>query len=203
MYKLRTMVHDAEKDGPVFAAESDPRIIPGGGLLRRLRIDELPQLWNVLRGDMSLVGPRPERPEMATELSEEIPYYSFRMAVPPGITGWAQVNIPYARDLDDHKRKLEFDLYFIRERSPRLYMLTLLRTVNAALVGARLPDEAHAEAPEEVAGAKHGTTGLSPRDRARAARSETPKPPGRGAREANGGPLAPSAGPAAGPTGTR
>lgn len=137
MVKLRTMRNDAESAGPEFAAENDPRATPLGAILRRFRIDELPQLWNVLRGDMSLVGPRPERPEFVAQLTEQIPYYAFRMAVPPGLTGWAQVNISYARDLDDHRRKLEFDLYFIRERSVRLYVMTLLRTLSAALVGPR------------------------------------------------------------------
>ncbi|MEM8933265.1 MAG: sugar transferase, partial [Acidobacteriota bacterium] len=97
MLKLRTMRRDAERAGPSFAAERDPRILPVGHLLRHLRIDELPQLINVLKGEMSLVGPRPERPEFVEQLTEKIPFYAFRMAVPPGITGWAQVNVPYAR----------------------------------------------------------------------------------------------------------
>ena len=137
LLKLRTMRRDAESSGPEFAVEKDPRTILIGRLLRRLRFDELPQLVNVLKGEMSLVGPRPERPEFVARLTEEIPYYAFRTAVPPGITGWAQVNVDYARDLAGHRRKLEYDLYFIRERSVRLYLLTLLRTVSAALVGVR------------------------------------------------------------------
>jgi exopolysaccharide biosynthesis polyprenyl glycosylphosphotransferase len=137
MLKLRTMTRDAEHQGPAFTAEKDPRTLWVGRLFRRFRIDELPQLLNVLKGEMSLVGPRPEQPEFVTSLTEKIPYYAFRTAVLPGITGWAQVNVPYARDLEDHRRKLEFDLYFIRERSARLYWLTLLRTVSAALVGVR------------------------------------------------------------------
>ncbi|MCP3962468.1 MAG: exopolysaccharide biosynthesis polyprenyl glycosylphosphotransferase [bacterium] len=137
LLKLRTMARDAETRGPEFAAEQDPRTIRIGHLLRRFRIDELPQLLNVLKGEMSLVGPRPERPEFIARLTELIPYYAFRTAVPPGITGWAQVNVTYARDIEDHRRKLEYDLYFIRERSIRLYLLTLLRTVSAALVGVR------------------------------------------------------------------
>ena len=137
LFKLRTMDRDAESQGPEFATERDPRAIPIGRLLRRFRFDELPQLVNVLKGEMSLVGPRPERPEFVARLTEEIPYYAFRTAVPPGITGWAQVNVTYARDLEHHRRKLEYDLYFIRERSVRLYLLTLLRTVSAALVGVR------------------------------------------------------------------
>ena len=137
MLKLRTMVRDAEAKGPTFTSAKDHRILAVGGVLRRFRIDELPQLWNVLKGEMSLVGPRPERPEFVKELTREIPYYAFRTAVPPGITGWAQVNVPYAADLSAHRRKLEYDLYFIRERSTRLYLLTLLRTVSAMLVGVR------------------------------------------------------------------
>jgi exopolysaccharide biosynthesis polyprenyl glycosylphosphotransferase len=135
--KLRTMRRDAEGHGPMFAAPDDPRATPLGRILRRLRMDELPQLVNVLRGDMSLVGPRPERPEFVAELAREIPFYSFRLAVPPGLTGWAQVNMAYARTTDEHRRRLEYDLYFIRERSLALYLLTLLRTASAALVGAR------------------------------------------------------------------
>ncbi|HNX48751.1 MAG TPA: sugar transferase [Thermoanaerobaculaceae bacterium] len=135
--KLRTMRRDAEDDGPSFSPPGDPRVTPVGRWLRRLRVDELPQLLNVLRGDMSLVGPRPERPEFVADLARQLPYYTFRLAVPPGITGWAQVNMPYACDLDEHRRKLEYDLYFIRERSVGLYLLTLLRTLNAALAGAR------------------------------------------------------------------
>ena len=137
MLKLRTMRRDAERDGPTFSHEGDPRTLPIGRVLRRFRIDELPQLLNVLKGEMSLVGPRPERPEFVARLTEAIPYYAFRSAVLPGISGWAQVNVPYASSLEDHRRKLEFDLYFIRERSTRLYLLTLLRTASAALVGVR------------------------------------------------------------------
>jgi lipopolysaccharide/colanic/teichoic acid biosynthesis glycosyltransferase len=135
--KLRTMRRDAEAHGPVFAEEEDPRATPLGRVLRRLRIDELPQLVNVIRGDMSLVGPRPERPEFVAELIREIPFYTFRLAVPPGLTGWAQVNMAYARSLDEHRRKLEYDLFFIRERSFGMYVVTLLRTLSAALLGTR------------------------------------------------------------------
>lgn len=143
MLKLRTMRVDAEADGPAFASENDPRVTTIGAVLRRFRIDELPQLLNVLRGEMSLVGPRPERPAFVDRLSAEIPFYAFRSAVPPGITGWAQVNARYAAgDLEDHRSKLEYDLFFIRERSLALYLLTLLRTVSTALVGSRrLPPE--------------------------------------------------------------
>ena len=135
--KLRTMRRNAEKDGPVFAEADDPRATRVGRILRRLRIDELPQLVNVLRGEMSLVGPRPERPEFIAELAREIPFYTYRLAVPPGLTGWAQVSMSYARTHDEHRRRLEYDLYFIRERSVGLYLLALLRTASTALAGAR------------------------------------------------------------------
>ena len=136
MLKMRTMTRDAEAGGPRFSGERDPRVTRVGAVLRRFRIDELPQLTNVLKGEMSLVGPRPERPAFVAALIEQLPYYSFRLAVPPGLSGWAQVNTRYAATLEDHRRKLEFDLYFIRERSMRLYLMTLLRTLSAALVGA-------------------------------------------------------------------
>jgi exopolysaccharide biosynthesis polyprenyl glycosylphosphotransferase len=135
--KLRTMRVDAEEEGPSFATPYDPRVTRLGRVLRRLRLDELPQLFNVLRGEMSLVGPRPERPEFVADLAQAVPYYTFRLAVPPGLTGWAQVNMPYAVSGEDHRRKLEYDLYFIRERSFTLYLLTLLRTASAALAGTR------------------------------------------------------------------
>lgn len=137
LFKVRTMRRDAEQEGPVFAGPEDPRATRVGRLLRRLRLDELPQLINVLRGEMSLVGPRPERPEFVTELAAKIPFYTFRLAVPPGLTGWAQVHVPYARTVDEHRRKLEYDLYFIRERSVTLYLLVLLRTASAAIAGVR------------------------------------------------------------------
>lgn len=137
MVKLRTMRRDAEKDGPRFAAADDPRVTPLGRVLRRLRLDELTQLVNVLSGEMSLVGPRPERPEFVAELAAHIPYYPFRLAVPPGLTGWAQVNMASAVTVEEHRRKLEYDLFFIRERSLGLYLLILLRTVSAALAGRR------------------------------------------------------------------
>jgi len=141
IWKLRTMHRDAEAGGPRFATERDPRITRLGAVLRRLRIDELPQLLNVLRGEMAIVGPRPERPSFAAQLASRIPFYTFRLAVRPGITGWAQVNTSYARDLTGHRRKLEFDLYYIRESSLRLYLLTLLRTLSAMIAGNRRPEE--------------------------------------------------------------
>jgi exopolysaccharide biosynthesis polyprenyl glycosylphosphotransferase len=135
--KLRTMRTDAEDNGPAFALPADPRVTRLGRVLRHLRVDELPQLVNVIKGDMSLVGPRPERPEFVAQLAGAIPYYTFRLAVPPGLTGWAQVHMPYAVTEAEHRRKLEYDLYFIRERSFGIYLLTLLRTASVALVGTR------------------------------------------------------------------
>jgi len=134
LYKLRTMRHGAEDDGPRFAATRDHRTHPLGRTLRRWRIDELPQLVNVIRGEMSLVGPRPERPELATELEQKIPFYAFRYSVKPGITGWAQVNLPYCARTEEHMAKLEFDLYSLRHYGPGMYLMVLLRTIGALVL---------------------------------------------------------------------
>jgi len=131
LYKLRTMQHNAEPDGPRFATDRDRRVLPVGRLLRRWRIDEMPQLLNVIKGDMSLVGPRPERPEVAEELERIIPFYGFRYSVRPGITGWAQVNHNYCVWPEDHILKLEYDLYSLRHYGAGLYGLVLLRTLGA------------------------------------------------------------------------
>ncbi|MFP4058370.1 MAG: sugar transferase [Candidatus Brocadiia bacterium] len=113
--KLRTMVRDAEaRSGPVWATANDPRETPVGRLLRRTHLDELPQLWNVLKGDMSLIGPRPERPVFVEKFRQEIPHYTDRLAVRPGITGWAQVNYFYDQSLEDVRRKVEYDREYIR-----------------------------------------------------------------------------------------
>ena len=131
--KFRTMRTDAEPNGPVWATVNDPRITRIGALLRRSRIDELPQLLNVLRGDMSLVGPRPERPHFAELLAREIPGYHDRAAVKPGITGWAQVRFRYGSSVEDARRKLEYDLYYLRHRSLLLDLLILALTVRVVL----------------------------------------------------------------------
>ena len=131
LYKLRTMRRDAERTGPAFASPDDERVLPAGRFLRRWRIDELPQLVNVLKGDMSLVGPRPERPELAERLEREIPFYAFRYSVRPGLTGWAQVNLPYCHSTEEHLTKLEFDLYSLRHHGPGMYGVVLLRTLGA------------------------------------------------------------------------
>jgi len=131
--KFRTMRADAEPNGPVWATPSDPRITRVGALLRKSRIDELPQLLNVLRGQMSLVGPRPERPHFVDLLARELPNYRDREHAKPGITGWAQVRFRYGSSIEDSRRKLELDLYYLRHRSLLLDLLILLLTVRTVL----------------------------------------------------------------------
>jgi exopolysaccharide biosynthesis polyprenyl glycosylphosphotransferase len=132
--KFRSMVVNAEEaTGPVWAQEDDPRITLTGRLLRKTRLDELPQVWNVLKGEMSLVGPRPERPEFVEELAVKIPYYLARHAVKPGVTGWAQVKYRYAASVEDALRKLEYDLYYIKHQSFLLDLEVMLRTVQIVL----------------------------------------------------------------------
>jgi lipopolysaccharide/colanic/teichoic acid biosynthesis glycosyltransferase len=134
--KLRTMYQDAERlTGPVWSTDDDPRITRVGKLLRKFRIDELPQLWNVLRGDMSLVGPRPERPVFVEQLAKAIPHYRERLLVRPGITGWAQVMAPYAASVGDSARKLQFDLYYTKNVSLWLDAVILLLTARTVLFG--------------------------------------------------------------------
>jgi sugar transferase (PEP-CTERM system associated) len=135
-YKFRTMCSDAEVDtGPTWAEDDDPRVTPVGRLLRKTRIDEIPQLLNVLKGDMSLVGPRPERPEFVAALNEKIPYYHLRHSVRPGITGWAQILYKYGSSIEDAKEKLRYDLYYIKNTSVGLDLLILLNTLKIVLVG--------------------------------------------------------------------
>lgn len=134
LYKFRSMRAGAEaRTGAVWATKDDPRVTPVGRWLRRLRIDELPQLWNVLRGDMSLVGPRPERPEFVRVLSEKIPYYPQRHSVKPGITGWAQINHKYGDTIEDTIVKLEFDLYYIKHMSLSLDLYIMFHTAKTVL----------------------------------------------------------------------
>lgn len=140
IYKFRSMRQDAEADGTArWAKKDDDRVTTFGHFLRRSRLDELPQFFNVLKGDMSLVGPRPERPEFTRDLEEMLPLYKNRHTVRPGITGWAQINYPYAATLDDARRKLEYDLYYVKNHSLFLDLITLLLTVRIAAggVGAR------------------------------------------------------------------
>ena len=138
--KLRSMRQDAEVAGKaVWAAEDDPRITRIGRFIRKVRIDELPQTWTVLRGEMSFVGPRPERPQFVDELETQLPYYAERHMVKPGITGWAQINYPYGASIEDARHKLEYDLYYAKNYSPFLDMLILLQTLRVVLwpTGAR------------------------------------------------------------------
>lgn len=133
LYKLRTMRRSAEDSGPRFAERKDKRNLWLGSFLRRWRIDELPQLVNVLRGDMSLVGPRPERPDITESLEDHIPFFAFRFSVRPGLTGWAQVNQPYCAEIDEHRIKLEYDLYFLRSHGLTMYVLVLIKTLGALI----------------------------------------------------------------------
>jgi sugar transferase (PEP-CTERM system associated) len=135
LYKFRSMVKDAEAhSGAVWAKRDDPRITPVGRWLRKLRLDELPQLFNVLRGEMSIVGPRPERPEFVTELEKRIPYYRHRHCIKPGITGWAQINHKYGDTMEDTVVKLEYDLYYIKNLAPALDAVIMLRTAKVMLL---------------------------------------------------------------------
>ena len=135
-YKFRTMRADAEADtGPTWARDDDPRITRAGKLLRQWRFDEIPQLWNVFRGDMSLVGPRPERPEFVTLLNREIPYYDLRHTIRPGITGWAQISYRYGNSVEDAREKLRYDLFYVKNMSAGLDLLVLLHTFKVILLG--------------------------------------------------------------------
>jgi lipopolysaccharide/colanic/teichoic acid biosynthesis glycosyltransferase len=133
--KFRTMKRDAEGNGAQFAMPKDPRVTHVGHFLRKTRIDELPQVWNILRGDMSFVGPRPERPEFVTELTGAMPFYPIRHLVKPGLTGWAQINFPYANSLETNLKKLQYDLYYLKHRSLLLDLTILLRTLKVVLRG--------------------------------------------------------------------
>jgi exopolysaccharide biosynthesis polyprenyl glycosylphosphotransferase len=137
LYKFRTMVGGAENGGSTWAAPNDPRVTQVGRWLRRSRLDELPQLWNILRGDMSVVGPRPERPEFVGPLSALIPFYDERHLIKPGLTGWAQINYPYGSTIADARRKLQLDLYYIKNTSLELDLVILLRTFGTFFLGSR------------------------------------------------------------------
>jgi len=135
-YKFRTMRADAEADcGPTWACDNDPRVTRVGRILRQTRLDEIPQLWNVLKGDMAFVGPRPERPEFIDELREKIPYYHLRHIIRPGITGWAQVRYKYGNTIADAKQKLKYDLFYIKHMSLSLDFWILFQTVKTVLFG--------------------------------------------------------------------
>lgn len=131
--KLRSMRTDAEANGAQWAITDDPRVTRLGKFIRKTRIDELPQTWTVLRGEMSFVGPRPERPEFVEDLERQLPYYAERHMTKPGITGWAQINYPYGASMEDSRHKLEYDLYYAKNYSPFLDLLILLQTLRVVL----------------------------------------------------------------------
>ena len=135
IWKFRTMRRDAERLGAAWATDDDPRVLPIGRFLRRARLDELPQLWNVLRGQMSLVGPRPERPVFLSELKRRWPLFTLRELVKPGLTGWAQLRYGYGSTLEENARKLEYDLYYIKNASLFLDLVCLLATAKVVLLG--------------------------------------------------------------------
>jgi exopolysaccharide biosynthesis polyprenyl glycosylphosphotransferase len=136
MWKFRTMRVDAEAaTGAVWAKKNDPRVTRIGGLLRRSRLDELPQLLNVLAGDMDLVGPRPERPEFVSTLVKQIPFYNIRHLVRPGLTGWAQIGYPYGASIEDAKQKLAYDIYYVKHASPMLDLIVLFHTAKVVVMG--------------------------------------------------------------------
>lgn len=137
IYKLRTMRIDAEANGAVWARANDNRVTNVGKFLRRSRLDELPQMWNILLGNMSFVGPRPERPEFVEELARQIPHYKLRHLVPPGLTGWAQVRYRYGASIADAQKKLAYDLYYVRHYGPLFDFAVCLRTLLAMAKGAR------------------------------------------------------------------
>ncbi|MDA8348371.1 MAG: sugar transferase, partial [Pseudomonadota bacterium] len=136
LMKFRSMRIDAEKNGQAqWAAKNDPRVTRVGAFIRKVRIDELPQLLNVLRGQMSLVGPRPERPEFVADLAERIPYYHERHSVKPGITGWAQLCYPYGSSEEDALQKLQYDLYYVKNNTLLFDLAILLQTAEVVFLG--------------------------------------------------------------------
>jgi exopolysaccharide biosynthesis polyprenyl glycosylphosphotransferase len=133
LIKLRSMRLDAEAGGAQWATKDDPRVTRIGRLIRKVRIDELPQAWSVLKGEMSFVGPRPERPEFVADLEDQLPFYAERHMVKPGITGWAQINYPYGASIEDSRQKLEYDLYYAKNYTPFLDLLIMLQTLRVVL----------------------------------------------------------------------
>ena len=137
IYKLRSMCVDSEKGGVKWASKGDSRVTRIGKILRRSRVDELPQFLNILKGDMSFIGPRPERPEFTSSLDDELSHYSLRHLLKPGLTGWAQINYPYGDSIEDAKQKLTYDLYYVKYANLALDLQIALRTIGAAMQGAR------------------------------------------------------------------
>jgi sugar transferase (PEP-CTERM system associated) len=136
VYKFRSMRTDAEAHGPVWASKAgDARATRVGRVIRKIRVDEIPQFWNILRGDMNFVGPRPERPHFVKQLAQEIPFYEQRHLIPPGLTGWAQIKYPYGASVEDARQKLQYDLYYIKNQSLLLDAVILFETVKTILFG--------------------------------------------------------------------
>jgi exopolysaccharide biosynthesis polyprenyl glycosylphosphotransferase len=136
LFKFRSMRNEAEAiNGPAFAQKNDPRITRVGAIIRKIRLDEVPQLINIFKGDMDMVGPRPERPIFVKQLEEQVPYYNLRHSVRPGLTGWAQVNYMYGESFKDSKEKLHYDLYYVKHLSWHLDLLIIFLTVKEVLIG--------------------------------------------------------------------
>jgi len=135
LMKFRSMRTDAEKDGPVWAQTDDQRMTRVGRVIRKIRVDEIPQFWNILRGDMNFVGPRPERPHFIAQLAQEIPYYEQRHLIAPGLTGWAQIKYPYGASIEDARQKLQYDLYYIKKQSLTLDATIMFETIKTILFG--------------------------------------------------------------------
>ena len=135
--KFRSMIQEAEKHGAQWAAKNDPRVTKIGKFLRKTRLDELPQLWNVFKGEMSFVGPRPERPEFVfgTSMQRKIPFYQIRHLIKPGLTGWAQINFQYGSSYEDTLEKLQYDFYYLKNRSFLLDLSIILKTIKIILSG--------------------------------------------------------------------
>ncbi|MGL4534316.1 MAG: exopolysaccharide biosynthesis polyprenyl glycosylphosphotransferase [Fusobacteriaceae bacterium] len=135
IHKFRSMRNDAEKDGAKWASVNDPRVTKFGNFMRKTRIDELPQLWNVIKGEMSFIGPRPERMVFIKDLEKKIPYYNLRHLVKPGLTGWAQVMYPYGASVEDAKNKLEYDLYYVKNQNFHMDLVIMFRTLKTVIFG--------------------------------------------------------------------
>ena len=135
VHKFRSMRNDAEKNGAKWAVENDPRVTKFGNFMRKTRIDELPQIWNVLKGEMSFIGPRPERQVFINEIEKEVPNYNLRHFIKPGLTGWAQVMYPYGASIEDAKRKLEYDLYYIKHQDIFLDIIIFFKTIQTVVFG--------------------------------------------------------------------
>src|SRR5437667_6827175 len=135
LMKFRSMRLDAEKNGPVWASNGDDRMTRVGRIIRKIRVDEIPQFWNILRGDMNFVGPRPERPHFVSQLAEEIPYYEQRHLIAPGLTGWAQIKYPYGASIEDGRQKLQYELYYIKNQSLTLDAIIMFETIKTILLG--------------------------------------------------------------------